>query len=68
MKNNDIRALIAKEGLYIYQVAAAMNLKPNTISHYLMSDLSTPRRERIINAITIAKQREVDNGQTESKL
>ena len=47
MKNTDIRALIAKEGLYVYQVAAAMNLKPNTISHYLMNDLSKPQKDRI---------------------
>ena len=62
MKNNDLRAEIMKQGLYAYQVAEVMNIKPNTLSHYFMSDLSMPRRERIINAITIAKQREVDNG------
>ena len=59
MKNNDIRALIAKEGLYIYEVAAAMGLKPNTISHYLMNDLTKQQKERIKQAIANAKLKEV---------
>lgn len=64
MKNNDIRGEIAKAGLFLYQVAEAMNVKPNTISHYLMSDLSKPQKERIRQAIATAR-RDLKNGKKE---
>ena len=57
MKNNDIRAEIAKAGLFYYQVAAAMNVKPNTLAHYLRAELTKPQKERIKQAIAEAKRK-----------
>ena len=57
MKNNDIRALIAKKGLHFYEVADAMGVKPNTLSHYLMNDLTKVQKERIKNIIKEIKCR-----------
>ena len=56
MKNNDLRAEMVKNGLFVYQVAAAMNVKPDTLSHYLMHDLSATTKERIKEAIAKAKK------------
>ena len=66
MKNNDLRAEMVKNGLFVYQVAAAMNIKCNTLSHYLMQDLSEHRKNRIRAAIVKAK--ELNNGQKEKNL
>ena len=65
MKNNDLRAEMVKNGLFIYQVAAAMNIKPNTLCHYLMEDLSDYRKNRIRAAIVKAK--ELNNGKKRNK-
>lgn len=63
MKNNDIRALITRAGLYQYEVALAMNLKPNTLRVYLARPLTKAQRERIKEAIKTAKARKVNNEQ-----
>jgi len=67
MKNNDLRAEIIKQGLYAYQVAEVMNIKPNTLSHYLMCDLSKPRKERIRKAIAKAAEKGLNNGKTKEE-
>jgi len=66
MKNNDLRAEMMKHGLYLYQVAAAMNIKPNTLSHYLMWDLSKPQKQRIMQGIARAKGN-VTNGKAKEE-
>lgn len=65
MKNTDIRALISKNGLYLYQVAAAMEIKQNTLSHYLMKELTKPQKDRIKEAIKTAKARKANNEEKE---
>ena len=67
MKNNDIRGLIAKNGLYVYEVAAAMNVKANTLSIYLMRTLTKPQKDRIKEAIKTAKARKANNEQKTNK-
>lgn len=67
MKNNDIRGMIVKEGLYVYQVAEAMNVKANTLSIYLMRPLTKPQKERIKEAIKTAKARKANNEQKTNK-
>lgn len=56
MKNNDLRAEMVKNGLFVYQVAEAMNIKPNTLSQYMMRDLSKTTKDRIREAIAKAKK------------
>lgn len=72
MKNNcnaDIRAMIAAKGLCFYEVAAALNVKPNTVSQYLRKDLSDYQKNRIKTAIAKAeKAKELNNGQKEKDL
>lgn len=64
MKNVDIRAEIAGAGLYFHQVARVMGIKPNTLSVYLMHDLTDYQKTRIRAAITKASK-EVKNGKKE---
>lgn len=66
MKNTDIRALISKNGLYLYQVAAAMGIKQNTLSHYLMKELTKPQKDRIKEAIKTARARKANNEQKQT--
>lgn len=56
MKNNDIRSDIVRRDLYAYEVAAAMNVKPNSLSHFLMKELTPTMRERIEKAIIDAER------------
>ena len=64
IKNRDIKGLIAKEGLYHYEVAAAMGVKPNTLAQYLRSDLTKNQKERIKEAVSIAKNGVKAHGET----
>ena len=61
MKNTDIRAEISAAGLYFYEVANAMDIKANTLSVYLMHDLTDYQKTRIRAAIKKASK-EVNNG------
>ena len=56
MKNLDLRAEMVRNGLFVYQVAEAMNVKPDTLSHYLMHDLSKATKDRIREAIAKARK------------
>ena len=64
-KNRDIKALIAKEGLFHYQVAEAMGIKPNTLAQYLRCDLTKNQKERIKAAVSIAKNGVKAHGEEE---
>ena len=72
MKNNcnaDIRAMIAAKGLCFYEVAAALKVKPNTVSQYLRKELSDYQKDRIKAAIIKAeKATELNNGKKEENL
>ena len=72
MKNNrnaDLRAMIAAKGLCFYEVAAALNVKPNTVSQYLRKDLSDYQKNRIKTAIAKAeKTRKLNNDKKEENL
>ena len=75
MKNNrnaDLRAMIAAKGLCFYEVAAALNVKPNTVSQYLRKDLSdyqideSESEEVFIDEISLQKQNEILQNQLHS--
>ena len=54
-KNSDIRALIRKEGLYVYQVAEQLQVASTTLCQWLQRDLDPEKRSRIVQAIESLK-------------
>ena len=55
MKNKRIRAELARNGIRISDLATAMNIKPSTLSHYMMQELNDKQKERVRKAINAIK-------------
>ena len=53
LANQDIRLQAASEGLFLWEVAEAAGISPNTLTMWLRRPLSKedPRRERIMQAL-----------------
>ena len=53
----DIREKIEKNGLYHYEVADVLNIKPSNFSVMLKTQLTELQRNKILEAIEKAKKR-----------
>ncbi len=51
LNNIDIRNAIEKKRLKYFEVAQAIGIQPNTLSHWLQTEMNKERRERVLKAI-----------------
>ena len=51
VNNIDIRELIQRKRLKYFEVAQAAGINQHTLSHWLQTELSDERRERLLKAI-----------------
>jgi lambda repressor-like predicted transcriptional regulator len=51
MKNKQLRAELALNGIKISELATAMNIKPSTLSHYMMQELNDRQLKRVQKAM-----------------
>ncbi len=52
VKNDEIKAMVKSNGVYMYEVADRLNISEPTLTRWLRHELTTTRREEIVNAIT----------------
>lgn len=58
LKNLDIRAVARGKGVYLYEVAAVLDISEPTIMRWLRAELTDERRTAILDAIDrVAAQR-----------
>ena len=59
LKNLDVRALARSKGVYLYEVAAELNISEPTLMRWLRAKLSDERKAELIKAINrVAAQHE----------
>lgn len=61
MANIEIRALIARNRLRYYEVAAALGVTPFTFSRWMSMELTPERREQVLDAISKIRLEGVGN-------
>lgn len=49
--NVEIRDKMKKKGIRQYEIANELQLAPGTFAHWLQSELTPERKERVLNAI-----------------
>ncbi len=52
VKNDDLKVMAKSNGVYLYEVADRLSISEPTLTRWLRHELTTTRREEIINAIT----------------
>lgn len=55
-KNEDVRAAMKEKGLAAYEVANELHINPGTFSHWMQTELSPERKDRVLAAIRNAKK------------
>lgn len=55
-RNMAIRNMIEREGILYHRIAAKIGISPYSLSHWLMTDLSEPRKAAILKAIDEIKK------------
>ena len=55
LNNMEIRTAIAKKRLKYFEVAAALDINPATLSRWLQNELSPTRKKEVLNAIRSIK-------------
>lgn len=51
LNNMEIRAQIEKKRLKYYEVADAIGITQNTLSHWLQNEMNPDRKKRVMDAI-----------------
>lgn len=49
--NTEIRELMKKKGLAQYEVANELGISPGTFAHWLQSEITGEKKERVLRAI-----------------